>query len=164
MWPLRRFFYARRAGADNLVTSVCSNNVQNYTRRIQKLPGTSRRESQKGIRGREFGRARWRLRQRVDHGKWLPLASKIPRSLQIALMQRCPFEGHSESTRRKVAGDDESAPEIDDGLGAAIERVKVRRSMIGVEHPDDDPVEPRDLRHRCSGPLLVLRRRTGIAA
>jgi len=61
-----------------------------------------------------------------------------------------PFDRETQSTRWKPPVEDLKAPDRDLNLEFAVHGVEVGRVVIIEVHPDDDPKEARDLRHRLT--------------
>ena len=88
-----------------------------------------------------------RLWQRLEPIQWLVVASLFPQSLELPLMERCPFGDESHGTRRQLPRDERQAVDGDPSFVFSVFSVKVRGRVIGEVHLDDNAVEAADFRH-----------------
>lgn len=82
--------------------------------------------------------------QRLTGGCQLPIDE------QFRGMDRSPLHGEAECSRRKGSIEDARAIDRDLRLVLSVHSVEVRRQVILELHSNDDPEEPRDLRHRAT--------------
>lgn len=83
------------------------------------------------------------------------LASPFPVLLELMLVACCPLNHHTKRSTRQGSFEDMNGLYGHNGLVLRINRVKMRRFMIIVEHGDDNPIKLSDPRHVLD---LALRR------
>src|SRR5262245_9483499 len=87
------------------------------------------------------------LVQWIDRHQGAMLSRPAPILFQLLLMH-CSLLGHqAERPPRNAPVEHPNRIDPNDGDGAAIVSMEVRRIMIVVVHRDNDPVEARDFRH-----------------
>jgi len=74
----------------------------------------------------------------------------MPVVQQLRSVQLGPFSHQSQSSVRNAAAKHGAVSDRHDSFFAAVDRVKVRWSVVGEIHADHDPVEAADRRHHSS--------------
>jgi hypothetical protein len=86
-------------------------------------------------------------RQRIYVIQRLLISGLLPDVPKFLLVLRRPFHHQSRGARSELSRDHSERLNVDDYLVATMFRVKMRRLMVIVEHPDHDAVEATDFRH-----------------
>ena len=92
-------------------------------------------------------RVQLHLWQRLEPTQWLVAASLFPQSLELLLMERCPFRDESHGTRWQVPRNDRQIVDGDPRFVFSVFSVKMCGRVIGEVHLDDNAVEAADFRH-----------------
>ena len=92
--------------------------------------------------------------KRVNWKQGLLIRSSFPVVEQRVSMIRNPFTNQFTSTAREIASDYRPCLDIHNRLTAAVNRVKVGRSVVTVVHVDRDSVELTDTGHRRSADFI----------
>lgn len=88
----------------------------------------------------------------------LSASASLPVHHEFILMQRSPLKDHRAYTVGRTASDYTDRIDSNDELVIAIDSVKVRRSVICIEHAYRDPVESGNLGHISSARSCLQRR------
>ena len=74
-------------------------------------------------------------------------AGLVPGLPQLGSMQRRPFKDQGQCAAAHLAFDNLQRIDVHLNLLALVNRMKVRRRMVAIEHADNDPVEATEFRH-----------------
>jgi hypothetical protein len=91
---------------------------------------------------------RFMLRQRLDRRQGLQCLSAHPVISELLHMEACPRPNEPQRTRRKRAIENPQGSQLDLSDLLAVLGMEVRWWVIGTVHPNDDPIEGGETRHR----------------